>query len=45
MAAWPQALEQMATRRDYFPGNLAALRLLLSKSTAWTPRVTSGSRF
>jgi hypothetical protein len=34
MAAWPQALERMATRRDYCPGNIPALRFLLSNRTA-----------
>src|SRR5258708_34685196 len=34
-------------RRDEItrPGNLPALRFLLSKPTAWTPRLTSDSRF
>src|SRR5215510_7818651 len=45
MAAWPQTPERMATGRDYRPGNLPALRSLLSKPTAGTPRLTRASRF
>ena len=45
MAAWPQAPERTATRRDYCPGNLPALRFLPSKPAASTTSTTSESRF
>src|SRR3954471_515602 len=45
MAAWPRAWERMVTRRDYRPGNLPALRFLLSKPTALTRPLTNEYRF